>query len=238
MQKKVFSRFTIILFIIGLMTAIQYNTVNEPKTRDTRDVWEIRQELSKEQRLHSELLSEISVLDETLLKYETASKESPEQVLQDTVAALEKQAGLTPITGPGIQVIIGPSQEAKAMGQNISEISPALLVRFINEVNRFKGLDMSIDGNRVVNTTAIRDINGKTTVNTRPVGRPPFTIKIGAETMEEAEKVYNYLLASPLLDDFYINNLSVQVAEPEKGLTLAAYQEQLNYEFLEEAKGE
>lgn len=238
MQKKIFSRFTVILFIIGFMTAIQYNTVNEPSTRDTRDVWEIRQELSREQELYSDLLAEINVLDETLAKYETAAHNSPEQALQSTAAELERQAGLTLITGPGIQVTIEPSEEAKAMGQDITEISPDLLIRFVNELNHFKGLELSIDGNRVINTTAIRDINGKTTVNTRPVGRPPLSIEIVAGTMEETEKVYNYLLASTLLDDFYIDDLSVQVAEPDSSLAIEAYDGELNYEHLEAAKEE
>ncbi|RNF40675.1 DUF881 domain-containing protein [Planococcus salinus] len=238
MQKKVFSRFTIILFIIGLMTAIQYNTVNEPNSRDTRDVWEIRQELSREKQLHSELLSEIGVLDETLLKYEAASVDSPEQVLQSTVKELKEQAGLTQISGPGIEVQIAPSLEAVAVGQNIEEIPPNLLIRFVNEVNRFKGLSLSIAGNRIVNTTAIRDINGETTVNTEPVGRPPFSIKIIAGTLEEIERVYNFLLASPLLDDFYVENLSVKVTEPERDLEVEAYEEQLNFEYLEAAEGE
>ena len=72
MKKIISFRFSLILFIIGLMTAIQYNTLNEPNSRDTRDVWEVRQELSREKQLHSELLSEIGLLSETLSKYEFA----------------------------------------------------------------------------------------------------------------------------------------------------------------------
>lgn len=41
-------RITIVLFIIGIMMAVLYNTVQQPVERDTRDVWEIREELSQE----------------------------------------------------------------------------------------------------------------------------------------------------------------------------------------------
>lgn len=237
MKKKIFSRFSIILFVIGLMMAVLYNTINEPDSRDTRDVWEIRQELSTEKQLHSELLSEIGAMDDTLDKYEATSKESPEQALKETVGELRSLAGLTEITGPGIVVVIEPSPEAVAFGRNIEGISPDLLIRFVNSINSFKNLEMSIDGKRIVNTTAIRDINGQTTVNTKPVQTPPFVVKIATGSMEDTEKLYNYLLSSPLLDDFYIDDLSVTVSEPQENLTVEAYDGKISSKYLKDAGG-
>lgn len=234
MRKKIFSRFSVILFIIGLMMAVQYNTINEPDSRDTRDVWEIRQELSKEKQLRSELLSEIGQMDDTLDKYEATSKESPEQALQETVKELRSQAGLTEAKGPGIVVSIEPSPEAIAFGQDIQGISPDLLIRFVNSINSFNNLEISIDGQRLVNTTAIRDINGNTTVNTKPVQTPPFAVKIVAGTMEDTEKLYNYLLSSPLMDDFYIDDLTVTVTEPKDQVVVEAYDGEISNQYLKE----
>lgn len=90
MRKTVYIRFTIVLLIIGFMLAIQFNTVQNPETRDTRDIWAIRQELSKETETHSELLSEIYVLDQTILKYGNMVSESAELALEDTVEQLKK----------------------------------------------------------------------------------------------------------------------------------------------------
>lgn len=237
MKRRISSRFSIILFVIGLMAAVQYNTINEPDSRDTRDVWEIRQELSRQMQLHSELLSEIGTVDETLSKYENASSKSPEQALKETVEGLRSLAGLTEVTGPGIEVSIEPSPEAVALGLNIERVAPDLLIRLINEINRYNGLYVSIDGNRVVNTTAIRDINGATTVNTVPIQTPPFKIKIVSKSMEDTEKLYNHLMSSRILDDFYIDNLSIVVSEPLEALTLEAYEEELEYHHLEKAEG-
>lgn len=236
MKQIISFRFSLILFIIGLMTAIQYNTLNEPDARDTRDVWEVRQELSREKKLHSELLSEIGQLTETLSKYEEAANQSPELALAETVENLRESAGLTDITGPGIEVSIEPSPEAIAFGQNIEGIAPDLLIRFVNEINRFNGLYVSIDGNRIVNTTAIRDINGRTTVNTVPIQTPPFTIKIVAHSMKDTKKLYNHLLSSSLRDDFYIDDLIVEVSEPSPELTVEAYDKDIEYNLLEEVK--
>lgn len=238
MKRKIFSRFSIILFVIGLMTAIQYNTINEPDSRDTRDVWEIRQELSREKQLHSELLSEVGLLDTTLSKYEETSSESPEQALKETVEELRALAGLTEMTGPGFEVAINPSAEAVAFGEEIDYIAPDLLIRLVNEINRYNGLYVSVDGNRIVNTTAIRDINGLTTVNTVPIQTPPFKIKIASSSMEDTEKLYNHLLSSRILDDFYIDNLSVEISAPQEQMTIEPYEKELDYQHLRIAEEE
>lgn len=235
MKKNVISRFTVILFVIGLMTATQFNTLNEPDTRDTRDSWEIRQELAREKQLHSELLSEIGTLDGTLAKYEETMNDSPEQALKETVDELRKAAGLTDVTGPGLQILIEPSQEAVVTGQNIEQVSPELLIRLVNEINRFSNVDLSIDGNRFMNTSPIRTINGRTAVNGQAIGTPPFEMKIAAGTEENAEKLYNHLMASPILDNFYIDNLSVNLSEPQTEITVEAFDEELELDYLEAA---
>lgn len=238
MKKRILTRFTAIMFIIGLMAAIQYNTINEPGHRDTRDIWEIRQELASEKQLHSQLLSEIASLDGTLEKYGTASDASPEQALRETAGELRSAAGLLETTGPGLEILIEPSLEAVAMGLQIEEISPDLLIRLVNEINRYNGLHVSIDGNRIINTTAIRDINGQTTVNTKPVDTPPFSIKIISESMADSEKLYNHLLASRILDDFYIDNMSLNVSEPQSELVIEAYDDVIDTNYLQASEGE
>ncbi len=238
MKKRILTRFTVIMFIIGLMTAIQYNTINEPHIRDTRDSWEIRQELAREKQLHSQLLSEIGSLDDTLDKYGAAADASPEQALRETAGELRKGAGLAEMTGPGIEIFVEPSLEAVAMGLEIEGISPDLLIRLVNEINRYNGLYVSIDGKRIINTSAIRDINGQTTVNTKPVQTPPFSLKIISESMEESEKLYNHLLSSRILDDFYIDNLTLTVSEPQNDTMISAYDGTIDTKHLQASEGE
>ena len=45
--------------VIGFMLAIQFQTVQEPVVRDTRDVWELREALLKEKELNSNLNTEM-----------------------------------------------------------------------------------------------------------------------------------------------------------------------------------
>lgn len=61
--------------------------------RDTRDIWEIRQDLKKEQELHKQLLNEIRKYEETLEKYEQQRSESKGAILRQTVEELKKKLG-------------------------------------------------------------------------------------------------------------------------------------------------
>ncbi|WHT46951.1 hypothetical protein QNH10_11370 [Sporosarcina thermotolerans] len=93
MNKAINWKFTMVLLLIGFMIAIQYNSVKNPKIRDTRDIWAIRQELAEEKKLHSELLSEIRDLDKTISTYKSLSESSAGQALNDTVDKLNRKAG-------------------------------------------------------------------------------------------------------------------------------------------------
>ncbi|MGB3261031.1 DUF881 domain-containing protein [Paenisporosarcina sp.] len=232
MKQGVYVRFTFILLIVGFMIAVQYNTVQKPESRDTRDIWEIRQELSAEKQLHSELLSDIREVNETITKYENLQSESPAQALNETLETLREKAGLTIVTGPGLELVIEPSLEGIALGETVSGISPDLLVRLLNEINRFNGHDVSIDGKRIIHSSPIRDINGQTTVNSLNVRTPPFKIRIGTETMEDAEKLYNHLQSSMIADDFFIDNLTLTIEEPKDQISIPAYDQPIENNYL------
>lgn len=238
MKNKSLAYFAGILFIIGLMMSTQYNTVNGTDPREVRGVWEIRQELTQEKQLHSELLSEISLADETLDNYGAVASESPEQALKETIEKLRNEAGLTEQSGPGLKVMIKPSLEAVALGLEIEQIAPDMLSRFLNEINRTVDAQVSVDGQRIINSTAIRYINGTTTINTRPLTSPPFEILVAAESEEDIERLYNQLVVSPIIQDLYIDNLSVEVSKPQHQITIPAYEGELNLSVLQLAEEE
>ena len=208
MTKKMYRNITIISFIIGFMLAVQYNTVQNPTERDTRDIWEIRQELSDEKKRHSDLLTSIRSLTDIVNKYEDVEFDNPELLLKQTVEELRKQAGILPVTGPGVTLTISPSLELKQFGYEIEPISPDLLIRLINDLYRYDAETIEIDGQRLTYNSAIRNINGKTTINSEPIENVDIEINILTQTYEKAQKLSNYLLASSFRDEFFIDNLN------------------------------
>lgn len=231
--------FTVFLLIIGFMVAIQYNTVQKPAERDTRDVWAIRNELSKEKKVHSELLNEMRSLDKTIRTYESLNNESAGRALQETVENLRRQAGMTNMTGPGLLIEVTPSPESIALGVEISQISPDLLTRFVNELNRVEWQALEIDGKRYTSLSSIREINGSTTVNGLDVASPPFMIKVLTKTLEDRDQVYNRLHASSIHDDFYLDDLLLKIDVPEGNIEVTGWKENINHLYLKElSKGE
>lgn len=238
MTKKTTIHITVISFIIGFMLAVQYNTVQSPKKVETTDIWEIRQDLSDEKIRHSELLTQIRQAQETIRQYEDEELDNPEAILARTVDQLQASAGIKEISGPGLVMNIAPSQELMEFGYQVEEISPQLLIRLVNEIYRYKGHYLEIGGQRLVHSSAIRDINGKTTVNGTPIGKVDVEIKVVTDTEEEASKLYNYLLASSFMDEFFIDNMLLTVEAPQPSIIVDATDLEIRSTYLTEYKGD
>lgn len=216
------------------MLAVQYNTVQNPTERDTRDIWEIRQELADEKKRHSELLTTIRSLTEVVNKYEDAEFDNPELLLEQTVEELRIQAGVVPVNGPGLTLTVSPSYELVQFGYDIESLSPILLIRLINDLYRYNAETIEIDGQRLTHTSAIRDINGQTSINSVPINNTDIEIKVMTQTFEQAQKMYNHLLASSFRDEFFIDNLNLAIHEAQRTLNIQSIEEVDLNEYLTE----
>nr|WP_249310303.1 DUF881 domain-containing protein [Bacillus sp. FJAT-49736] len=217
------------------MLAIQFQAVKMPKERDTRDIWELRDALLKEQKLHSTLLDEIRMNEEQLEKYETKMKDSKEAALKETLQQLKSEAGQTDIDGPGLQLSIEPLKEAQLMGEVIYAVSPDLLKRLVNELNMYGAKNISINNERMINTTVIRDINGATKVNGRSLNKYPIVIRVITEDYHAAEKLFNQIQFSPTIDEFFVDNLKVRVLKPRKDIHIPAFDDPIIIRYLQPA---
>jgi uncharacterized protein YlxW (UPF0749 family) len=230
--------FTIIALVIGFMIAIQFQTVQKPVVRDTRDVWQLREDLLKEKELQSKLIKEIRSNDDKIAMYETERRQSKEQVLRETLDELKIEAGLTPITGPGIILTVEPDFAEIVLGQPVTNVSPELLQRLLNELNMYEAKFVSIDGKRIINTTVIRDINTETTIDGQAIAKIPFEVKVVAEDMQTAEKLYNRMQVSKSVEEFFIDNLRVTISKPQRVVTVPAYQNKITVRYMEPIKAD
>lgn len=230
--------FSIIAAIIGLMVAIQFQTVREPEVRDTRDTWQLREDLMKEKEIQSKFLLEIRSNEEKIAKYETERQQSKEEILRETLDELKKEAGLTEMAGPGLILSIAPAFNMIIDGDRAPALSPDLLKRLLNELNMYGAKHVSVDEERVINTTVIRDINSETKINGHSLSTFPIEIKVIAESMPAAEKLFNRMKVSEVAEDFFIDNLEVKVNKPVNSLTVPAYQDSIRIRYMESVKTE
>lgn len=231
-SRKVLS-FTFITVIIGLMLAIQFQTVQDPLVRDTRDTWELRDDLNKGKELQAKLISEIRSNEEKIAQYETEREHSKEETLRKTLAELQEEAGLTEITGPGVKIYLDKVNE-QLVGQPIeAHLSPDSLRRLLNELNTYGAKHVSIGGQRVINTTVIREIANETKINGRSLKTLPIEILVITDDLKSAEKLSNRLKASHISDEFFIDNINLSVQGAELEITIPAYEDSIRVRNIE-----
>jgi uncharacterized protein YlxW (UPF0749 family) len=223
--------FTAVTIIIGFMLAIQFETINEePIIRDTRDTWELRSDLLKEQQLQSNLIKEARKLDEKLASYETERMQSKEQILRETLQELKKEVGLTSVAGKGIILTIEPIAEELSFDSNGTNISSDMLKRLINELNMNGAVNISLNSQRIINTTVIRDINGITKVDGYPLNRFPIEIRV---LSDQPGKLYDRMKVSQVVEDFFIDNLTITISTPQDHVKIPAYQDSIRIKNME-----
>src|SRR5690606_14209552 len=115
---------------------------------------------------------------ETVNKYEDAEFDNPEVLLQQTVDQLEERAGMLPVVGPGLTLTVGSSPELIGLGYEIKPVSPELLIRLINDLNRYNVRAIEVDDIRLSYNATIRDINGKTTIYSEAIQNTYIEINI------------------------------------------------------------
>ncbi|MDT9023836.1 MULTISPECIES: DUF881 domain-containing protein [Rossellomorea] len=236
MDNKLKISFTIITIIIGFMIAIQFQTVKEPVVRDTRDIWELRNALLKEKEVNSNLYAEMRAVEAKLEQYKTEQQSSPERALKQTLEELKTEAGLTEKTGPGVILTIEPAMEEILLGEKVQNISPELLERLVNELNRYDAMDISIDGHRLINTSVIRDINGETKVDGYSIEKIPFEVRVLTKDLDSAKGLYNRMQVSQSVEDFFIDNLRVSISKPLEKVVVPPYEDTIRVRLMEPVK--
>lgn len=201
MNKKQWG-FTIITVLIGVMLAIQFKTVKNTDVRDTRDTWQLREDLQNEEALRLELLEEIRSQEEKIAQYENNIAANKEEILRTTLDELKTEVGLTEKSGPGLILTIQPIAEELIIGSQVGKVTPDLLKRLLNELNRYGAKEVAIGGHRVINSTVIRDINNITKIDGYSIQALPLELRVIVENEQDAEQMYKRMQVSKSIEDF------------------------------------
>ncbi|MBD7936810.1 DUF881 domain-containing protein [Cytobacillus sp. Sa5YUA1] len=234
MNKKQWG-FTIITVLIGVMLAVQFKTVKNTDVRDTRDTWQLREDLQNEEALRLELLKEIRSQEEKIAQYENNIDANKEEVLRSTLDELKTEVGLTEKSGPGLILTVQPIAEELIIGSQVGRVTPDLLKRLVNELNRYGAKEVSIGGHRVINSTVIRDINNITKIDGYSIQTLPLELKVIVENEDDAEQMYKRMQVSKSIEDFFIENLTLDIQLAENKITVPAYNEPIQMTDMKEA---
>jgi uncharacterized protein YlxW (UPF0749 family) len=95
---------------------------------------------------------------------------------------------------------------------------------------------VSIDGQRVINRTVIRDINTETKIDGHTIKELPIEVKVVVNDLSTAEKLYNRMKVSKARDEFFTENLRLDVNAPNPEITVPAYQNPIRIRYMEPVK--
>ncbi|WP_338469903.1 DUF881 domain-containing protein [Niallia sp. XMNu-256] len=240
MKGKKYISMSVITLTTGFMLSVQYQTVQEPVVRDTRDTWELREDLVIEKERYLNLLREIESNDEKIKQYETERVPEKEKVLKDTLKELKTEAGLTEIKSPGLIITIDYANEGLLLGETIRPVSAYLLQSLINELNQYGAKHLAINENRIINTSVIREINGTTKVDGQIIEQIPITIKVGVEDLQRAEELSKRMQVSKSSAEFFVDNYQLSISAPLSSISIPSYKGNIvvrNMELAENNKG-
>ncbi|GAE24156.1 YlxX protein [Halalkalibacter wakoensis JCM 9140] len=234
-MKNVTWIFTIVCFIIGLMLAIQFQSTQEPVIRDTRDIRELRREMLTEQERRQQLNNEIEKAQTLLLQYERSMDNREEDVtlvLSQQIDQLRNDAGLEPTHGEGIVITIDSLYNDQFVGQARRSPSSEVLRYLVNELNIYGAEEIAVGTERIITTSAFRDVNEITYLNNRRL--PPLPLQVHVLT-NKSESLHNHMVVSASVEYLEIRGFSVTIDQVEE-VEIPGYDQTRRVRYMEEVK--
>lgn len=219
---------SLIFALAGFMVAIQFQSFQHPIERDTRDTWEVRADIQKQQKTQQELYGSILAAEEMIQKYQNNSASESMETLKESVKKLKKDAGLTEITGKGVVFTLKPLFHESLEPQEFPNVSPELLSRFINELNTYGTTDISIANERLISISPIRNVNGNVYINNHPLPPIPFDIRV---LVNNPDKLLSYMEYSHIRDDFAIEDIDL-IGKKQSSVTLSSYDQKIHLKSI------
>ncbi|MEA4961993.1 DUF881 domain-containing protein [Lutispora sp.] len=178
----------VVCLVLGIMVAVQFKTVKNNVGPVTE--YRARELASQLKRITTDrdnLAALKNELEKKLRDYENAEAEgnSAAKFLSEELNKARVIAGLVDVEGPGITMIVDDLKFTEHYNYNIIDYTD--LLELVNELNAAGAEAISINGQRVISTTEIRQAGLHININTVKFA-PPFTFKaIGdPKTLEAA----------------------------------------------------
>ncbi len=217
------------------MLAIQFQTTQEPVIRDTRDIRELRRELLTEQERRQQLNSEIDKAQALLLQYERSMdnrEEDVTEVLSQQIEDLRMEAGLEETRGEGIIITIDSLYNDQFVGQAKRSPPSEVLRYLVNELNIYGAEEIAVGTERIIATSAFRDVNEITYLNNRRLPPLPLQVKV---LSDKSESLHNHMVVSASIEYLEIRGFSLTIEKAEE-VEIPAYDQTRRVRYMEEVK--
>ncbi|OPX83077.1 MAG: hypothetical protein A4E52_01932 [Pelotomaculum sp. PtaB.Bin013] len=221
--------FAVIGLVLGLMLAFQFRFTKEiQRIESVQRVQELSTEVSQMKNDHEALQTQVNTLRAEL---DSATPQSPD--LKDELEKAKAEAGVSDLSGPGVEVTLNDSNIILRPGQNpnLYVLHDEDLLKVLNEINAAGAEAVSINGQRLLATTEVRCTGPTIVLNKSKRLAPPYVITaIGnPDTLENSLK-----MKGGVAEDLQVWGIQVSVKKLAQ-VTVPAYSGGIKFEYAKAA---
>lgn len=230
--------------LVGFMLTVELSShiKPQPTSGTLASYLDLRSEIDEQQEENRLLTEQIAKAKAQIAQYQAAQTNQAdlEAALRHDEQQTAAAAGLTPVTGPGIEIKIQDDPLLTPVGsaaQDFQERADVWISEVVNDLFANGATAISINDQRLVTTSSIRWIQGLNSlpelqVNTVPVAQPYIIRAVGD---------VDHMLAELTLKDWQANfnimqeDFIVTAHRSANGVTVPAYQGPLPGKWAKEA---
>ncbi|OQA09309.1 MAG: hypothetical protein BWY65_01139 [Firmicutes bacterium ADurb.Bin373] len=232
MNRTFFFSFTVLVFILGVMLGFQLRGANAGNTAVPGDR---EQKLAMEKKNLVEELYEMQLeINDLSTKLDQAGigQKEAEEALRLELAKIKRFAGLSEVSGPGVEFIIQsrPGQTEPGPGRNLQNVTDHHLLKTVNELHCAGAQAVAINGQRITTLSEVRQAGEHINVNGVPLSPPYHVIAIGDTPALKGRLE----LKEGLVD--YLNACGISVEALEKDEVVVPASDELYYEYAKIVK--
>jgi len=166
---------TAVALVLGVMVVQQFRITGYQSAHGTPAdrAQELTVELKQLEKERADLAAEVEDLERKLAQARMGYSQAAE-ALRTEITKLRLLAGLEPVRGKGVEVVVVPRQ-----GTGVFTVRDEDLLRIVNELRGAGAEALAINGQRLIATSEIRTSGAHITVNLIPVAAPYRILAIG-----------------------------------------------------------
>lgn len=203
------------LVLLGVLIGVQFRVDRGVASVSPDNVGDMAVLLQRAEQQNQQLSKELASLKAQMLKSDQGTAKYKALVQQ--LAQAREQAGLTSVTGAGVEVDV--AEPPGGTGAELFSIHDTDVLSILNELRAAGAYALSINGQRVVATTEVRAAGSIFSINNTPAA-PPFTILAlgNPTTLRQA-----LLLRGGVVDTLQAVGIGITI-HTSQSLTVPAYQ--------------
>lgn len=229
-KKQVAIILGIVCFVLTFGIMIQLNTIKDAiqsvgqNTKDNA----LRDEVLKWKERYDRTYEELEASEEQLNRerQESVSTDSSSVERQEKLKELNTYLGLTDVTGKGLIITVKDNTAAKLVTSK-DLVHDGDLRAIVNEIKNIGADAISINGQRIVASTAINCAGAIVQINDESIGSP-FVIKV----IGDDYLLYNLTRPGSYIDKLRYDGIDVDV-KPSDNITIEKYNGVLTNKYIQ-----